>query len=79
VKNTNQWNKVKKLYILKRNKMICRLCLNALDEQSAVLLFDGAGGASAPAPDDEDDGKAMPESYLVQLISIHLYLCVSIR
>eukprot|EP00099_Drosophila_melanogaster_P016562 NP_572312.1 uncharacterized protein Dmel_CG12219 [Drosophila melanogaster] len=57
--------------------MICRLCLNALDEQSAVLLFDGAGGASAPAPDDEDDGKAMPESYLVQLISIHLYLCLS--
>ncbi|XP_016987037.1 zinc finger protein 865 isoform X2 [Drosophila rhopaloa] len=57
--------------------MICRLCLNALDEQSAVLLFGGAGGASASAPDDEDDGKAMPESYLVQLISIHLYLCLS--
>jgi len=58
--------------------MICRLCLNALDEQSAVLLFGGsAGGASASAPEDEDDGKAMPESYLVQLISIHLYLCVS--
>lgn len=58
--------------------MICRLCLNALDEQSAVLLFGGsAGGASASAPEDEDDGKAMPESYLVQLISIHLYLCLS--
>ncbi|KAI8033997.1 zinc finger protein 865 [Drosophila gunungcola] len=57
--------------------MICRLCLNALDEQSAVLLFGGAGGPSASAPEDEEDGKAMPESYLVQLISIHLYLCLS--
>ncbi|XP_017064147.1 zinc finger protein 236 [Drosophila eugracilis] len=57
--------------------MICRLCLNTLDEQNAVLLFGGAGGASVTTPEDEDDGKAMPESYLVQLISIHLYLCLS--
>ncbi|XP_017036513.2 zinc finger protein 865 [Drosophila kikkawai] len=62
--------------------MICRLCLNALDEQNAVLLFGGAGAGSAPAEadDSQDDGasgKAMPESYLVQLISIHLYLCLS--
>ncbi|KAH8354194.1 hypothetical protein KR084_003061 [Drosophila pseudotakahashii] len=69
--------------------MICRLCLNALDEQSAVLLFGGSVGSSAAAgggagasastpPEDEDDGgKALPESYLVQLISIHLYLCLS--
>ncbi|KAH8289742.1 hypothetical protein KR054_010200 [Drosophila jambulina] len=61
--------------------MICRLCLNALDEQNAVLLFGGAGAGSAPTePDDGDvaSGKMMPESsYLVQLISIHLYLCLS--
>ncbi|XP_017055074.1 zinc finger protein 865 [Drosophila ficusphila] len=57
--------------------MICRLCLNALDEQSAVVLFGGASGDSVSAAEDEDDAKAMPESYLVQLISIHLYLCLS--
>ncbi|KAH8373137.1 hypothetical protein KR200_000234 [Drosophila serrata] len=60
--------------------MICRLCLNALDEQNAVLLFGGAGAGSAPTDADDSDGtggKVMPESYLVQLISIHLYLCLS--
>ncbi|XP_017012516.2 gastrula zinc finger protein XlCGF26.1 [Drosophila takahashii] len=69
--------------------MICRLCLNALDEQSAVVLFGGSAGSSSAAagasasaehpPEDEEDGakRELPESYLVQLISIHLYLCLS--
>lgn len=58
--------------------MICRLCLNALDEQDAVLLFGGATEAAAEEEGDGASGQAMPESDLVQLISIHLYLCVSI-
>ncbi|KAH8420550.1 hypothetical protein KR009_011284 [Drosophila setifemur] len=70
--------------------MICRLCLNALDEQNAVLLF-GGGATEATTEEDCDaagagagaggggagGGQAVPESYLVQLISIHLYLCLS--
>ncbi|XP_017088473.2 sal-like protein 4 [Drosophila bipectinata] len=57
--------------------MICRLCLNALDEQDAVLLFGGATEAAAEDEGDGASGQAMPESDLVQLISIHLYLCLS--
>ncbi|EDW63029.1 zinc finger protein 628 [Drosophila virilis] len=51
--------------------MICRLCLNTLDEQNAVLLFTGADNES------NSDNKPIPENYLVQLISTHLYLCLS--
>ncbi|EDV92236.1 zinc finger protein 865 [Drosophila grimshawi] len=50
--------------------MICRLCLNALDEQNAVLLFAGADK-------EANENKTIPENYLVQLISTHLYLCLS--
>ncbi|XP_034490785.1 zinc finger protein 628 [Drosophila innubila] len=50
--------------------MICRLCLNTLDEQNAVLLF-------AAADNESNDNKTIPENYLVQLISTHLYLCLS--
>ncbi|ALC49060.1 CG12219 [Drosophila busckii] len=45
-------------------EMICRLCLSTLDAKNAVLLFDPAD-------------KTIPESYFVQLISTHLYLCLS--
>ncbi|XP_030378117.1 zinc finger protein 236 [Scaptodrosophila lebanonensis] len=48
--------------------MICRLCLNNLDEQNVVLLFGAA---------ENDKNKTLPEDYLVQLISTHLYLCLS--
>ncbi|KAH8418985.1 hypothetical protein KR222_011382 [Zaprionus bogoriensis] len=51
--------------------MICRLCLNTLDEQSAVLLFAAADSECS------DNNKAIPENYLVHLISTHLYLCLS--
>ncbi|KAM8719166.1 hypothetical protein ACLKA7_011815 [Drosophila subpalustris] len=52
--------------------MICRLCLNTLDEQNAVLLF-----AAADNDNESNDNKTIPENYLVQLISTHLYLCLS--
>ncbi|XP_002134598.3 zinc finger protein 865 [Drosophila pseudoobscura] len=70
--------------------MICRLCLNTLDEQNAVLLFGGTVPPDAPPDSDSAaaagtgagapaaaNNKPVPESYLVQLISIHLYLCLS--
>ncbi|XP_068159981.1 zinc finger protein 628 [Drosophila tropicalis] len=91
--------------------MICRLCLNTLDEHNAVFLFGTASptGTGATAVDNdssssttnENNGTGInssntsnsnnnnnnninnnqktgtPESYLVQLISIHLYLCLS--
>ncbi|XP_034667564.1 zinc finger protein 574 isoform X1 [Drosophila subobscura] len=66
--------------------MICRLCLNALDEQDAVLLFGGNVPPDATQDSDSEapaaaaaasNSKPVPESYLVKLISIHLYLCLS--
>ncbi|KAH8386730.1 hypothetical protein KR093_002333 [Drosophila rubida] len=55
--------------------MICRLCLNTLDEQNAVLLFAAVDNESNG--NGNDNNKAIPENYLVQLISTHLYLCLS--
>lgn len=52
--------------------MICRLCLNTLDEQNAVLLF-----AANADNESNESNKTIPENYLVQLISTHLYLCLS--
>lgn len=58
--------------------MICRLCLNTLDEQNAVLLFASAAAAAASeCNNSSDNNKQIPENYLVHLISTHLYLCVS--
>ncbi|XP_062140062.1 zinc finger protein 865 [Drosophila sulfurigaster albostrigata] len=59
--------------------MICRLCLNTLDEQNAVLLFAGAAAADneSNGNSNNDNNSTMPENYLVQLISTHLYLCLS--
>lgn len=56
--------------------MICRLCLNTLDEQNAVLLFASAAAATE-CNNSSDNNKQIPENYLVHLISTHLYLCVS--
>ncbi|XP_017870805.1 PREDICTED: zinc finger protein 652 [Drosophila arizonae] len=52
--------------------MICRLCLNPLNEQNTVLLFTGGDNEAS-----NSDNKTIPENYLVQLISTHLYLCLS--
>ncbi|KAH8274366.1 hypothetical protein KR044_010197 [Drosophila immigrans] len=63
--------------------MICRLCLNTLDEQNAVLLFAAAadsesnGNNNGNNNSNNDNNKTIPENYLVQLISTHLYLCLS--